>query len=137
MSKTKQTRQEKHQQKEFVDTMMYGLRAPLIVTPGWTDGVPPEQSEKHRMLCIAQAVECVKNQEATDYDAMVYYSYASLEVMPSREDADCYQFLFFKYFDDAENMLGMKCPKLDDKQLLSIKKLKQWIYKKQISGMKT
>ncbi len=135
MSKIK-TRLEKHQQKEFVDTMMYGLSAPLIVTPDWTEGVPAEQSEKHRLYCIAEAINCVDKKEATDYDAMLYYSYASLSVMPSHEDGECYQFLFFKYFDDAENMLGMKCPKLDDKQLLSIKKLKQWIYKKQIDGMK-
>lgn len=123
------------QQKQFVDTIMYGLRAPLIVTPSAIHDVPSEQTEKHRLYCIAEAINCVNNQEATDYDAMVYYSFASLEVMPNHKDAECYEFLFFKFFKDAEKMLGMECPKLDESQLLSIKKLKQWIYKKQIAGM--
>ncbi len=130
------TRLDKKLEKEFVDTMMYGLRAPLIVTPSYVDGVTSEQSDKHRLYCIAKAIECVKNKEATDYDAMLYYSYASLENMPSHDNAECYMYLFFKFYKDAEKTLGTKCPELDINQLESIKKLKQWIYKKQIEGMK-
>jgi len=129
-------RQEIKEKKEFIDTLMYGIQAPLIVTPNYIDSVTKEQSDQHRLHCIAQSIDCVKNQEATDYDAMLYYSYASLENMPSHEDADCYMNLFFKFHKDAKNLLGTECPKLDQSQQLSIKKLKQWIYKKQIEGMK-
>ena len=130
------TRLAKKQEKEFVDTIMYGLKAPLIVTPNCVEDVIPEQLEKHRLYCIAKAIECVENKEATDYDAMLYYSYASLENMPSHDNAECYMYLFFKFYKDAEKTLGTKCPELDTNQLESIKKLKQWIYKKQIEGMK-
>ena len=130
------TRLAKKQEKEFVDTMMYGLRAPLIVTPSYVDGVTSEQTDKHRLYCIAKAIECVKNKEATDYDAMLYYSYASLECSPSRDNAECYMYLFFKFYKDAEKTLGTKCPELDVNQFESIKKLKQWIFKKQMEGMK-
>ena len=132
----KQTRQEIKEEKVFVDTLMYGIQAPLIVTPNYVDSVTPQQKNEHRLHCIAIASECVKNQEATDYDAMLYYSYASLENMPSRDDAECYMYLFFKFYKDAAKQLDTKCPELDINQLESIKKLKQWIYKKQIEGMK-
>ncbi len=125
------------QEKEFVDTIMYGLRAPLIVTPSYVDAVTSEQSDKHRLYCIAKAIECVKNKQATDYDTMLYYSYASLENMPSKSDAECYMYLFFKFYKDAAKQLDTKCPELDVNQLESIKELKQWIYKKQVERMKS
>ena len=123
--------------KEFVDTIMYGLKAPLIVTPSYVDAVTSEQSDKHRLYCIAKAIECIENKEAPDYDAMLYYSYASLENMPSRDNAECYMYLFFKFYKDAEKILETKCPELDVNQLESIKELKQWIYKKQVERMKS
>lgn len=104
---------------------MYGIKAPLIVTPNYVDAVTEQQRNEHRLHCIAQAIECVKNQEATDYDAMLYYSYASLENMPSRDNGECYMYLFFKFHKDAEKLLQSKCPELDVNQLESIKRLKQ------------
>lgn len=129
-------RQEIKEKKEFIDTLMYGIQAPLIVTPNYVDSVTTQQRDQHRLYCIAQSIDCVKNQEATDYDAMLYYSYASLENAPSRDNAECYMYLFFKFHKDAKKLLGTECPKLDINQLESIKKLKQWIYKKQIEGLR-
>lgn len=132
----KHTRQEIKDEKNFVDTIMYGLRAPLIVTPGTIDDVTEDMKEKHRLYCIAEAINCVKNEMSTDYDAMLYYSFASLEGMPTRNHAECYEFLFFKYYPNAEKLLQHECPKLDENQLQSIRDLKRWIYKKQIAGIK-
>ena len=136
--KKKLTRQEFKDQKEFVDTIMYGIKAPLIVTPSYanSDSVPKTQRDEHRLHCIAEAVECVNLQQATDYDAMLYYSYISLEHPIGTDGHDEYGFLFQKYHPEQAKQVFSKVIELTAIQRLNIVNLKKWIYKKQIEGMK-
>ena len=125
----------KKTEKEFVDRMLYVLKAPIIVFKGQEDTVTEEMKTKANLERLSQNIRDSEKEECTDYEAMLYISSASLVAPMSHEWAVLYTHLFLQvYPEHSELQEGVEKP--HEYELGLLKDLKAWIYKKQVQALK-
>jgi hypothetical protein len=126
---------EEEEAKKRVEALAEVLMLPIITFPGYEDIVTPEQ----RLRITAERMKKIKegdlSKEATDFEAMLYISTVSLAQPLSEEWFNIYAYLFSKYYPEQAKEIGV--PKtLNSYELTELKKLKEWIYRKQIEHLK-
>lgn len=82
----KLSRDEKREKKKFVDTMMYGLTAPIVFgSRQWASSYPEKQLEYARMIRLAKAVECVDQEMCTLTDIVAFMYPLTMDAPLRRE----------------------------------------------------
>jgi len=81
----KLTRQEKKEEKIFMDTMLYAMMAPTVWPNDWSESYPQSTREEARTWRMIKAIECVNDQKCDIFDTLLYVSCASHNAPPNRE----------------------------------------------------
>lgn len=128
----KPTQQE---EKKFVEQMLYLLTSPVLYFPDWT---PPEQMIKDRMVYLLADNKCYEREECSDYDALIYVQTASMRFPFDTEWHNIFMWLFMKYYKDIapSEWIEEHGRELNDYEKGLLKRLKVWIFKKQIEHIR-
>ena len=120
----------------FVDQVMYGLAAPIVVYPGWEDSFREQRTEVS-LQRMAHQNEVHREKACTEYEAMLYLSSASLCFPLSASWTEVYLWLFNRCLPKAaEADPDLRITReLDRDQQEELLKLRRWIYKKQLLHM--
>lgn len=123
---------------DFVDRLMYALRAPIIAWPGCEDSITEEQCTKAKLHRLAMAATAKVLDEASDFEAMLYIMTSTLANPPSHTWYKIYTHLFCKFYpNQATEMFGDRIEKPEEYELTrDLRGLKQWIFKKQMQALK-
>lgn len=137
MGKTKRKKTTMTKTKGDAVQMLYMINTPIIVSPGYEDSVTEEQKSKHQLEALGNISEIFENKQSTDFSAMLYISNASLMGPLSEEQRHIYEFIFSQFYD-FKALIGKDPPKeLSETEALELKKLKEWIFKKQVEHLKS
>jgi len=139
----KLTRDEKREKKKFIDTMMYGLSAPMVFSAGgWGEDFPKNQIERANILRLAMCSKCIEEQMCTKFDAMAYLNTASMEAPFDHEWYRIYMHTFrealpkeYKLLTEDPN-IDAKDSDLYENEIESLDRLRRWIFKKQVNNLK-
>ena len=125
--------------KMFSDALMYGIIAPLIVDQRWPE-VPEDLKLKAKAYRMFQSLQCVKEEMATEFDALIYLHTASLAQPFDHHWYNIYFHLFKKYFPEQASMLEKQDSylpvELDKYEEYLLNSLRMWIYKQQINAVR-
>jgi len=115
---------------EAVAHLSHALEAPLIGWPGWTDVL-----ERHRSVALGHRLkdtEGFREGMATEFEAMLYLSTASMAAPLGHHEAHVYMALFTRFLPEwaKEASIAYDAPlDLVEKELLD--RLRRWIYRAQ------
>lgn len=131
------TNQEKRKFEEGANRMVFALMAPIITCPGEETFVTGEMKSKitvHRLAAIMKD----EDDQATDYEAMVYMGSASLEFPLDQDGFNVYAFLFRKFYPEQAKEIFSEHEgiKLDYTASDLLNGLKRFIYTTQKREMK-
>lgn len=127
---------------QFVDTLMYCLTAPHI---GYGDGTVkwPEALERQKdeitLARFAHAMDIQREQKATELEAMLYLSTASLEAPLTREAFRIYMWLF-KHLYPGESLahgIAEDMGDLEPHERQKLDRLRRSIYRSQMAHLKS
>ena len=108
--------------KEFELATLYSVCAPIIVTPGAEDDVTDDMKEKYKLEAIIHIKEIFEKEEAPDYHALLWLSFASLTTAPSTIFAKIQLQLTKKFFGDKTDFIvEEKLESYEEKELLKLK----------------
>lgn len=115
---------------------LYVTKAPLIGHPGWMHLLKSEHFIKtaieHR---IKEAMNCVKEEVATEYEALLYLHTASLAAPFSTEWYRIFFHLFDKFYGHLAPQDLKFNGKLSDDEERSLLDLRKWIFDKQMKAI--
>ena len=128
---------EKETERDFVDSFMYALTAPLIVYPGWEDSFKDLVGDA-KMRRLLHLKEVMDTEACTLYEAMLYLSSVTL-VMPIDDDwLAIYMWVFNqempKQAKEAE--LDQDIRPLNVNQKEDLARLRAWIFKRQMEHLR-
>ncbi len=112
---------------EKFEKTMKRLFSPVMAYRGWEDAVTDEMKNNILTERLANA----NSQTATDMEAMVYLHTASLALPLDRDMTNVYSYLFSKYYPEQAKDIGNYTDKICENEQRELRKLKDWIYKKQ------
>ncbi len=70
----KLSREEKKEQKKFVDTMMYGMTAPIVFgSKQWASSFPEDMIQQARTWRLLKAAECMDQEMCTYLDCIAFF----------------------------------------------------------------
>jgi len=141
--KRKLSREEKKEEKIFVDTILYGLSAPLIFGPGgWGETYPDEMRSFGRIIRLAESIKSHDSQMCNKFDAHAYL-YSMNFVAPMGHS---WTKIYFHCFAAAHNdkwkilledpMFSKMDIELDTNEEYDLNRLRRWIYKNQVEAIK-
>jgi len=115
--------------------VVYQVAPPIIVTHGCEKDVTYEMKDRYKLEGLLHIKEIFEKEEAPDYHALVWLSFASLYVAPSQIFGKIQIYLTNLCF--PKETKNMKIEPLEEKyEQRELIKLKQWIFKKQIEHIK-
>lgn len=118
-------------EREFVDSFMYLLTAPVLVWPGWEDGY-----RQHRDRVTIQRLlhhrEIFAEGQCTEFEAMLYVSSVSLAHPLPRSWANIYFWLFRRWSPEAADQVEVPGGDLDPHEREELAKVRRWIFKRQM-----
>jgi len=142
--KRKMTRADKKEEKNFCDTLAYGLQSPMIFSGGgWGNDFPKDKIEMAGIQRLAQCAKCFDEKMCTLYDAMCYLNTASMENPFTHEWYKIYMHTFREAAPDMWKQLIAgdkwieKDAELYENEVDSLNRLRSWIYKKQVDHIKS
>jgi len=122
-------------EQQFVEEMMYLLRAPLVGTPGWVDILRDRWSDA-LIQRLARHKDIFAARQCTEYEAMLYLSTASLEAPLPHGWAELYFWLFSRWNPKAASENDIPSPELDRSQKDDLARLRGWIFARQMERLK-
>jgi len=100
----KLSRDEKREQKKFVDTMMYGLTAPIVFgSRQWASSYPDKQLEHAKMMRLAKAIECIDQEMCTLTDVVAFFYPLSMDAPLRHEYYKMYIYAYKQELHDNEH----------------------------------
>jgi len=118
------------EERKKINMIVLAVKAPIVVWPGYWDLVKDEWKVKAVMYRLLKLMRGDWSEKATDYEAMIYLSTASLSAPLGNEWGRIFCWLFRKFYPDAAEQFGMK-DELHDYERQELERLKEWIYRKQ------
>jgi hypothetical protein len=112
---------------EKFEKTMKRLFSPVVAHRGWEDVVTDEMKNNILTERLANA----NSETATDMEAMVYLHTASLATPLGHEMVNVYSYLFSKYYPEQAKEIGNYTDRIGENEQRELRKLKDWIYKKQ------
>ena len=122
----------------FAERMTFALTAPLVAHPSWMDIITPEQKMKAQMYRLAKVKDGEEDEQATDFEAMLWLSTASLNAPLGRNAYNIYAFLFRKFYPDQAKEIFQHDGKVLDRYIEQplLRELKRKIYNSQRKALK-
>lgn len=114
--------------------LLYSINTPIIVTPGAENDVYDDMKEKYKIETLLNIKEIFEKEEAPDYHALLWLSFASLHTAPSPIFGKILIQLTKKFFSEKADFI--KEEKLEEYEQQELNKLKKWIFKSQIKHLK-
>ena len=133
--KLKLIHKSKESEKLLLDAIAYGVFAPLIVDPRWSE-VNENLVLKAKAIRMLETHMCIEKEIATEFDALIYLHTASMCVPFSDTWFRIYVYLFQKYFPKHAEKLNSRIDKLSDYEKYELKKLRKWIFQQQVKALK-
>ena len=123
---------------QVVLQLLYPLVAPLIGFPGWAEDLLPQHKDDITLQRFIHHREIFEREEATDFEAMLYISTATLAAPPSHDWFEIYMWLFSRWKPDVaqEQDLIPSHPDLYPHQQEALTRLKRWLYRQQMEHLK-
>lgn len=91
----KLSREEKKEKKIFVDTIMYGLTAPILFgSSQWASSYPAKQIEYASIIRLAKAIECFDTEMCTLTDIVAFFYPLSMDAPLRREYYKMYLYAY-------------------------------------------
>jgi len=123
----------------YAERLAFCLCAPVVAHPTWASIITPEQKSKATTHRLAQLMSGKLDEGATDYEAMLWLSTASLDSPLDRHAYKIYAYLFRKYYPEQASEIfsdneGVFLDKHMEEPLL--RELKMKIYKSQKEHLK-
>ena len=122
-------------EKEFVESVLYFLKAPVIIWPGYEDDFK-DKWDQVLLYRLANARETFAQKECTEFEAMLYVSSASLVHPLSHEWAEIYFWLFRRWRPDAADANDIGGYELGFPEREELMRLRRWIFKGQMLHLK-
>lgn len=113
------------------------MAAPIITVPGYETDIQQAWKDKINLERLVHIADPKTEGQATDFEALIYLSHASLAAPMSTQWYHVYRYLFSLYWKEAYGTIFNEDPALDEQEKLELKKLKEWIYKKQVEHLKS
>ena len=108
------------------------LTSPIIAFRGGEGYVTEDMVFKVRIYRLKALMESRElKDEATDYEAMVYLSTASLCQPLSRVWLNIYFHLFSKFYPEQAKEIGINPHTLNIQEVTELKRLKEWLFNQQ------
>ncbi len=134
----------KKDEKDFVNTLMYGVTAGFVFGPGgWDDTFPEDLRTRGKMLRLAMCKKCIDETMCTQFDALAYM-YSINFLAPLGTNAfHIYMYLMKEELPDKWKILVdddksfHQDGNIDDYEAGLLKDLRRWIFKHQIKGIKS
>ncbi len=123
------------EEEDFVLTLMYCLTAPLILYPGWEDTYANKRDEA-TIFRLALAAEIHETRMATEFEAMLYISSATLVAPPSHTWATIYFWLFRRWNREKADAISIEDRPLDRNAQEDLERLRSWMYDHQMQHLK-
>ena len=120
---------------QLVDQVMYALTGPLVGFPGWED-LLREHKDRITMYRLAHLPRIFKDKMATEFEAMLYISTASLVHLITDDWANIYGALFCKHFPQNAKEVWGEPPEIDPNQREDLDKLRRWLFRTQIAHLR-
>jgi hypothetical protein len=118
---------------------MYGWTAPFLSWPGW-ESIWENNDNKNRAFIrrLAEHKEIWETHQATEFEAMIYLSTATLSFPPSHHWTQVYMYLFRRWYGAKEaDETGITGPdELDSTAKDMLSHLRNWIFRQQLNHMK-
>lgn len=118
--------------KMFMQLFEALMERPIIGHTAWADTITTEQKARIKVERLKQISEAngQKIDAATDYEAMVYLSTASLSAPLSSMWTRIYMYLFKKFYPEKSDFIPDYEAKLHDyTDMPQLIRLKRWLYK--------
>lgn len=123
------------EEKEFMDTMEYIFRAPIIEHP--MSSFPEPMAADHILYRLLEGTKCFEEKTATGYEALGYLSACSLVGPLGTNLTDVMNHLFNKYFpSQAMNTEDPRVANLTPDAARELQQLRRWLFKKQAAHIK-
>ena len=132
----------KEEEKAFnrlAERLAFCLSAPVVAHPSWSSIITKEQKTKAQMHRLAKLKNGEDDGQATDYEAMLWLSTASLDTPLDRHAYNIYVYLFRKFYpEQAEEIFDQHEGRTLDKHMEEpkLRELKQKIYNSQKEALK-
>ena len=120
---------------EFVDHVLYLLKAPMNLYPGWEDSFR-DQWDKVLMERMVHHKDLFAQEMCTEYEAMLYISSATLVAPPSHDWYVIYMYLFRRWSKEKADQVGADIEELNINQQEDLDRLRQWVFKGQMLHLK-
>lgn len=140
----KLTRDEKREQKKFVDTIMYGLTAPIVFgSRQWASSFPQDLIEKARMMRILKAAECMDQQMCTYLDCVAFFYPPSMDAPLRHEYVKMYMYVYKHGMPDKWKLLIEMDPDMErmtdlhENEHEELRIIRKRIFNRQISQVKS
>ena len=120
---------------EFEKVLEYALKAPIVVDPRWNI-VPEKLKDMALPLRILHSLDCIKEQKATEFEALIYLHTASMSQPLSDEWARIYMWLFWKYFPEKAKRINVPEVTLGSYEKHLLNQLRYRIFKTQMKHIR-
>ncbi len=132
-------RTKEQSEKQFVDRMLYVLKAPTLCWPGYEEDITPEMQEKALKARLFKEMSGTDLDLATDEEVCIYMSTATLANPPGHTWFKIYINCFYRTFKDHYiSAFGDTPPEpLQPYEETELTRFKEWIFKKQMEHIKS
>ena len=124
-------RKAEREAKKQIEQMVFALTAPLVVWRGSERDARDEWKVKAKIYRLAKLMRGEDDDMATDYEAMIYISTASLSVPLGHSWYRIYVHLFREFYEEHADEIGIENVELYEYEVRMLNDLKRWIRKKQ------
>jgi len=121
---------------DLIRAVIYGLKAPIVVCPGQEDLVPERLKDMATPIRLAKATECLEQEMATEFDALIYLHTVSVAVPMDLRWGTIYFWLFRRFFPDEADRIGLPEVELDSYHRELLNRLRAHIFKVQVKRLK-
>lgn len=132
------TPEEKKIINRFAERMSFALLAPVVAHPVWRSIITDEQKRKAQMYRLAKLKNGEDDEEATDFETLLWLSTASLDAPLDRHVLNIYAHLFHKFYpEQAKEIFDNDGMTLDvHMEEPKLRELKRKIYNSQKKALK-
>jgi len=125
-------RKAEREAKKQIEQMDFALTAPLVVWRGCERDARDEWKAKAKMYRLAKLLRGEDDDMATDYEAIIYISTASLSVPLGHSWYRIYMHLFRQFYKEHADRMGIENVDLYEYEVRMLNDLKRWIRKEQM-----
>ena len=127
-------RSQRREEEQFVDQFMYPLTGPHLAYPGYEDTLPRRDEITQQRLLHGK--EIFEEEMATEFEAMLYLSTASLSAPMTHDWFAIYMWLFNRWKPEAAEDMDIGVEVLDRNQVEELNRFRRWIYRTQMNHLK-